>query len=158
MIATWVTGFALSRGVLAIDLFLTVSLLLTTRFVMRALHHFRSVQDKNAQRAVIYGADAGGVRVIRELLEHPLHQIRPVGFIDDNPRNLHKTVRGYPVFGTSEDLETIIKEEEVDAVIVEPESIQAEVLVRMKAVCKDADVRMQRLRVELTEVEFSARR
>lgn len=156
MIATWVPGFAFSRGVLAIDLFLTVSLLLASRFVMRSLHHFHAAGDNNAHRAVIYGADAGGVRVIRELLDNPLHQIKPVGFIDDNPRKLYKTVRGYPVLGASGDLAKIIKAEEVKVVIVESDSIPSDVLTRMKAVCKDSDVRMHRLHVELAKVELAA--
>jgi FlaA1/EpsC-like NDP-sugar epimerase len=41
-----------------------------------------------------------------------------VGFIDDNPRKYRKRVMGYPVLGRREDLEKIIKKNNIQQIII----------------------------------------
>lgn len=152
VISIWVPGFVLNRGVLAIDLFLTVSLVLTSRFTLHSLEHFRVKTDTKARRAVIYGADAGGARAVQELLDNSSYRIIPVGFIDDNPNKQRKTMRGYPVLGASEQLREIIGEENVDMIIIGTDHVPTEVLARMKAASSQSGVRIHRLRTQLIEV------
>ena len=58
---------------------------------------------------LIYGADVRGVAAVRELFQNSAAGLKPIGFIDDDPRERGKLVSGLPVFGTERELEGIIR-------------------------------------------------
>src|SRR3954447_25558218 len=60
---------------------------------------------RNARRVLIVGAGDGGRLLLRELLRNPDLGLRPVGFVDDDPRKRGMRVdRGLAVLGTTQDL------------------------------------------------------
>src|SRR5439155_26273767 len=69
-------------------------------------------------KVLIYGAGAGGELIVRELLNnHALERV-PVGFVDDDRRKHATRIRGLPVFGGCEQLETLVREHGIAEVIV----------------------------------------
>jgi FlaA1/EpsC-like NDP-sugar epimerase len=58
---------------------------------------FRVISDAlqrrrhNGRRIVVYGAGDGGAMAVRELLSNPDHDVRMVGFIDDDPQEAART-------------------------------------------------------------------
>ncbi len=60
-----------------------------------------------ARSVLIVGAGDGGRLLLREILRNPDLNMRPVGFVDDDPRKQGVRIdRGLDVLGTTEDLRT----------------------------------------------------
>lgn len=69
--------------------------------------------DASRQRVIIYGGGAAGIQLAGALDQMP--NVRPVGFVDDNPTLNGTVIRGLPVWG-AEKLESLIKRKNVDVV------------------------------------------
>jgi exopolysaccharide biosynthesis polyprenyl glycosylphosphotransferase len=68
---------------------------------------------------LIMGAGLVGAQVARRLEGHPEYGLRPVGFLDENPRSIAEVGgRDMPVLGTLEDLDQIVAETRVENLIV----------------------------------------
>jgi len=60
--------------------------------------------ESSARALLIVGAGDAGEKVLREILEHPSIDIKPVGFLDDDPVKEGKAIHGIPVLGTLDDI------------------------------------------------------
>ena len=71
-----------------------------SRFVVRAAatsaRRAASAPRKDARSVLIVGAGDGGRLVLREILRNPDLGLRPVGFVDDDPRKRGMRVDGVP--------------------------------------------------------------
>ena len=70
------------------------------------------------QNTLIVGADDVGVLIARKLLHHPEYGLNLVGFVDAAPTVLPRAVEGLPFLGTTSELPTIIRDRDVERVIV----------------------------------------
>ena len=98
---------------------------------------------------LIYGADVRGVAAVRELFQNSAAGLKPIGFIDDDPKARGKLVSGLPVFGAGRELEGIIRKNGAQGLLVATEAIPAERLERAAQICKQAGARMFRLNVKV---------
>ena len=98
---------------------------------------------------LIYGADVRGVAAVRELFQNSAAGLKPIGFIDDDPRERGKLVSGLPVFGTERELEGIIHMRGAQGLLVATETIPPDRLERAAQTCKQAGARMFRLNVRV---------
>ena len=73
---------------------------------------------KPPTKVLIVGAGETGIGVLRELRNHPEKGYVPIGFIDDAPRKVGRTVAGLEVLGTTRDLTYITRKREVDEVVI----------------------------------------
>ena len=73
---------------------------------------------KPPTNVLIVGAGETGIGVLRELRNHPEKGYVPIGFIDDAPRKLGRTVAGLEVLGTTRDLTYIARKREIDEVVI----------------------------------------
>ena len=73
---------------------------------------------KPPTRVLIVGAGETGIGVLRELRNHPEKGYVPLGFIDDAPRKVGRTVAGLEVLGTTRDLTYIARKREIDEVVI----------------------------------------
>ena len=69
-------------------------------------------------RVLIVGAGETGIGVLREIRNHPEKGYVPVGFIDDAPRKVGRTVAGIEVLGTTRDLTYITHKRAIDEVVI----------------------------------------
>ena len=94
---------------------LVVFALVAAAFVCGSRASYRLLQDQAwkastaGQPVLIYGAGNAGIAALRELQRNPERGMRPVGFLDDDPRLQGKTVSGFPVVGSYESLETSLR-------------------------------------------------
>ncbi len=59
---------------------------------------------KGAREVLIIGGGDGGRLVVRELMRNPQLRLRPIGFLDDDPRKLGiKDEHGLKVLGNTSD-------------------------------------------------------
>jgi FlaA1/EpsC-like NDP-sugar epimerase len=99
------TPVTLPGSVIALFLLLALAFLIGARFLVHLVvegrvRSFRAA--KGARDALIVGGGDGGRLVVRELIRNPQLRLRPVGFVDDDPRKLGmKDEHGLKVVGTS---------------------------------------------------------
>ena len=77
----------------------------------------RSIQ-KPPTKVLIVGAGETGIGVLRALRNHPEKGYVPVGFIDDAPHKVGRSVAGLEVLGTTPDLTYIARKREIDEVVI----------------------------------------
>jgi FlaA1/EpsC-like NDP-sugar epimerase len=114
----------LPASVVALYLLLTLALLLGARFLVHLVvegrvRSFRTA--KGARSVLIVGGGQGGRLVARELVRNPQLRLRPVGFVDDDPRKRGiKDEHGLKVLGSTstDELARVLDEVEPDEVII----------------------------------------
>ena len=98
---------------------------------------------KGARDVLIVGGGDGGRLVVRELIRNPQLRLRPVGFVDDDPRKLGiKDEHGLKVLGTtsSEDLARVLDEVEPDEVVIAIPSAPGTLRARVVTACRERGI------------------
>jgi FlaA1/EpsC-like NDP-sugar epimerase len=132
----------LPASVVALFFLLALALLLGARFIVHTVvegrvRTFRAA--KGARSVLIVGGGQGGRLVARELVRNPQLRLRPVGFIDDDPRKRGiKDEHGLKVLGSTsdEDLARVLDEVEPDEVIIAIPSAPGTLRARVVAACR----------------------
>jgi FlaA1/EpsC-like NDP-sugar epimerase len=132
---------ALPASVIMLFFLLTLALLVGARFAVQLITEgrIRSIRvGKGAREVLVVGGGEGGRLVVRELLRNPQLGLRPVGFLDDDPRKLGiKDEHGLKVLGTTTtDLERVLDEVEPDEVVIAIPSAPGELRGRVVAACR----------------------
>ena len=115
-----------------------------SRFVVhmlyeRPLRGFRARRD--ARSVLIVGAGDGGRLLLREILRNPDLNLRPVGFVDDDPRKEHARVdRGLEVLGTTDQLGHVLDDVEPDEVLIAIPSAPGMMRAKVVAACRERGV------------------
>ena len=125
---------------------MTLVFLLGLRFVVHLgvegrVRSFRV--SKGAREVLVVGGGDGGRLVVRELARNPQLRLRPVGFVDDDPRKRGiKDEYGLKVLGTtsSEDLARILDEVEPDEVVIAIPSAPGTVRARVVTACRERGI------------------
>jgi UDP-GlcNAc:undecaprenyl-phosphate GlcNAc-1-phosphate transferase len=139
-----------------IDFLLLEIVVLGTRSAYRILHYVNQRELANKGDAVlIYGAGHRGQSVVRELLHDTTLKLRPVGFIDDEPRLRNRTIDRVPVLGAGNDLASLLEKQSVRALIVSSHKIKGNHLYEVIRICRERQISVLRssLRMETVEVE-----
>ena len=114
----------LPASVIALFFLLALTLLIGARFFVHLVVEGRVRSFRvayGARDVLIVGGGEGGRLVARELVRNPQLRMRPVGFVDDDPRKQGmKDEYGLKVLGTTaeEDLERMLDEVEPDEVVI----------------------------------------
>jgi len=100
-------------------------LLIVSRFLM-FLTRMKGItrSDANSENVLIYGAGESGVLLVKESRINPNFPYRIVGFLDDNPNKKGGKVYGLKVLGGLEDVEKIIKKNDVSKIIISMPSVE----------------------------------
>jgi FlaA1/EpsC-like NDP-sugar epimerase len=104
----------------------------------RPLNGFRSRRD--ARSVLIVGAGDGGRLLLRELQRNPDLRLRPVGFIDDDPRKLGVRIDRVDVLGTTEELGQVLEDVEPDEVLIAIPSAPGTLRARVVRACRSRGV------------------
>jgi len=112
------------RGVVIIDAMLLVSALGGLRLLRRALPAI--IRSSEGRRVLIIGAGDAGEMIVREMRKGGGY--RPVGFIDDDPSKLGRTIHGVKVLGPRSQLPRVIAATKaVEALVAIPSASPATV-------------------------------
>ncbi|MFZ0044088.1 MAG: nucleoside-diphosphate sugar epimerase/dehydratase [Solirubrobacteraceae bacterium] len=132
----------LPASVISLFFLLSLALLVGARFVVQLIveGRIRSIRGgKGGRDVLIVGGGEGGRLVVRELMRNPALGLRPVGFLDDDPRKLGiKDEHGLKVLGTTSavDLERVLDEAEPDEVVIAIPSAPGTLRARVVAACR----------------------
>jgi UDP-GlcNAc:undecaprenyl-phosphate GlcNAc-1-phosphate transferase len=110
------------------------------RSVHRVLDYSHQQGAAHEGTALIYGAGRGGQLVLRELMQNAMLGMRPIGFIDDDPKLRNRTVSGISVLGTSQDVPAILDSHLVTRMLVSSKTIEGERLREVIQACKERGV------------------
>jgi UDP-GlcNAc:undecaprenyl-phosphate GlcNAc-1-phosphate transferase len=107
-----------SRAVFIIYWGIMVILVSLSRLSFRLLDE--SIRNGNPQGrpTLIYGAGIGGQMMLREIETNRDLDLHIVGFVDDNIRLRGRKVKGYSIMGRGEDLERLIRENDIKDLII----------------------------------------
>jgi FlaA1/EpsC-like NDP-sugar epimerase len=136
------------RGVMALDLLLTLALVGGARFLVRAVVE-RPLRQPLVQRAstevLIVGAGNGGQQVAVELRRNPELSSAVIGFVDDDPRKRGMLIAGYRVHGTTDDLPRILDDTKPDEVVIAIPSAPGALRLKVVTACRERDIPVRTL-------------
>jgi len=103
------------------------------------------INQKNNQgkNTLIIGAGDGGAMVARELLNNSSLNLTPVGFIDDSRFKQNLTVYDVPVLGRRRDIPTIVKEYQVEEIIIAIPSASGRIIREIMDICRQTQARVR---------------
>ena len=119
------------------------------RASFRVISEFVAHRKRTGERVVVYSATDGGDIAVREMLSVPGGRYRIVGFLDDDKLAHSSRFHGYRVLGGLELLPGLIERREIDVVVVGRRAISVDVLQAIEAMCRDGEVELIWLRVDL---------
>ena len=133
------TGFP--RAVLIIDWLLSILLIGGVRFAIRLISDnistiSSSTKSKTPKNTLIIGAGDAGALVVRELQKNPDLNLKPIGFLDDNPNKMKQQIHGVQVIGTLADIGKILEHRKVDEVVIAIPSSGGKVIRMIADVCR----------------------
>ncbi len=100
----------------------------------------RARRSGDSVATLIIGAGKVGHMAAKRLLEHPELGLRPIGFLDKEPRRDDSAISHLPVLGASWDFEQVVREYGVGQVIMTFSTAPNDVLLRMLKRCEDLGV------------------
>jgi FlaA1/EpsC-like NDP-sugar epimerase len=103
---------------------------------------------KGARDVLVVGGGDGGRLLVRELVRNPMLRLRPVGFLDDDPRKRGmKDEHGLKVLGTTseEDLARVLDAAEPDEVLIAIPSAPGTLRARVVRACRDRGIPVRTL-------------
>ncbi len=136
----------LPLGVIALYFLLSLALLVGARFMVQLVTDGRVrslTAGKGARNVLIVGGGAGGRLVVRELMRNPGLDLRPVGFLDDDPRKVGiKDEHGLKVLGTTlePDLSRVLDEVEPEEVVIAIPSAPGTLRARVVTACRQRGI------------------
>jgi len=113
---------------------LALMLINGARLSYRVLSSWTERVSHRGAPVLIYGAGVGGVMALRELMSNQEQGMKPVGFIDDDPRKRGRYVQGFRVYGSLE-VAPLLASGKANGVIVASEKLERNRVLEMREIC-----------------------
>jgi FlaA1/EpsC-like NDP-sugar epimerase len=114
----WRRPLRLSPGFYAVDTAVLLGALFAMHFGFRVFQAQRAMARRGGKRAVILGAGYAGATVTRNLALDGTSRVIPVAILDDDPIKHGADICGVPVVGGLDQLKRIVREKEVDEILM----------------------------------------
>jgi UDP-GlcNAc:undecaprenyl-phosphate GlcNAc-1-phosphate transferase len=145
-----------SKGIFIIDWLLTNAYLLGTRGSFRFFLDAMKRKSLTGDTILIYGAGRGGEIILREIINNRQLNIRPVGFIDDDPLKKDKKLQGYPILGSFSELKTHLIKNPVNGLLISFRHNDPAKLDAVKKICKKENLFLKQFSIFLEDVELES--
>lgn len=131
------------RSIYFIDAFLSIFMLSGVRISRRLFYEYKSGVEmkEHGARTLIYGAGATGQGLLKRLLVDKKLRLYVVGFIDDSPEKVGRSISGFRVFGSGSDLSSLIEHHAIKQVIVGLSNPSNEFLKRLLKICSTRGIK-----------------
>ena len=144
-----------SRAVFILDAILLLLAIIASRMAFRLIRYALPASSASTGRNVlIYGAGDGGEMVMRELKNDPSWELRPVGFIDDDPLKKGKVVHGLTVFDGTDALADLCRQKDISEILVSARSISSDRLKELRRFCDETGVELRRAQLKIEPVDI----
>jgi perosamine synthetase len=141
----WMSG-SFPRSLLVMEGIINLFLLGGFRVVLKMTEHYPGDIDWGKtgitpnRRVLIVGAGYTGVNVSRELLTNPQLGLRPVAFLDDDPKKIGMKIQDLAVSGPLIRLAEVARKERIDEVIVAMPSAPAQTVQNVQSLCQSLPI------------------
>jgi FlaA1/EpsC-like NDP-sugar epimerase len=126
--------------VMAVTWMLHIIMIGGSRFLLRLLNDKESFKNPNEiKRVLIVGAGQGGTMLAKNLQNALEKDIQAVGFVDDNPNKKNLNVMGLQVWGTTKDIEKLVKKNGIDEIIIAIPSLGKRAIQSIYDECSKTD-------------------
>jgi FlaA1/EpsC-like NDP-sugar epimerase len=98
---------------------------------------FSKVTYKNI---LIIGAGAAGEKILREIFDNNQLHYKVVGFIDDDPQKIGRSIHGVTVLGNLGGITSILEKEDVHEILIAIPSAKGDQIRNIVEACKDCNV------------------
>lgn len=120
------------------------------RISFRVYNRFTNILDYKAnashlKRTLIIGAGEAATLVIKEMKNNKNSDYNPIALIDDNEYKVGKSVLGIKVLGTRNDIIKIVKEKNIENIIIAVPSLSEEDKSNILDICKKTECKVQML-------------
>ncbi len=147
----------ISRAVFLTDLFLTFIFVSGIRVFIRLCYekvtqklNFREIYEyllkifkrtsNSVVRTVIIGAGDCGEKIYREIKDNSTISSKVLGFLDDDCDKIGRTIHGVPVIDQIEQLALVVKNLDIEQVIIALPSVKATRMRQIVELCKGCDI------------------
>jgi UDP-N-acetylmuramyl pentapeptide phosphotransferase/UDP-N-acetylglucosamine-1-phosphate transferase len=142
------------RSVLAMEFFLTASLVGAFRFSPRLANNWLLAQNRSLAggriRTLIVGAGSAGDLLLRDLARSAEHSYDVVGFVDDDRRKWGQWIGGRPVLGPIDKLPEIARSRDVEQLLFAIPRMPAARVREILAACAELKLSYKILPVSFT--------
>jgi len=107
-----------SVSVFVIDWLVVSISVAAVRFGFKALRQYVTTRRQGGRRVILYGAGDAGALTLREIHQNMELNLKPIGFIDDDPSKHGMTIEGVPVLGSFNDFARIMFEHQPEGVLI----------------------------------------
>lgn len=136
----------LPRSIFLLDWILLIGLIVASRLVWRVYRESYFVSNScEGPRTLIIGAGEAGSLLLKEIRRHPHTSYNVVGFVDDDAEKRGMKLHGVPVLGTTKNLNSLIRLNEIEDVIISMPSAGTRVIRTIVDSCKDINVTFRTL-------------
>lgn len=145
ILITYALHLNMPRTVYIASWVLNILFIGVSRLFIRIQAEMRHIPDNGQSRVLIIGAGSAGVMVAREIQHHYCDFKKLVGFIDDDLYKQGQLLLGFKVLGNRTDLKQIVKEHNVDEMIIAIPSVGGEQLRQIIQECRKTGCRVKLL-------------
>ncbi len=92
------------------------------------------------RRVLIVGAGSSGVNIAKELKNNPYLGLQPVAFLDDDPKKIGMRTQGLRIFGPLIKLADMVREHNVDEVIIAIPSAAEQTMKNLQYMCRNISI------------------
>nr|WP_289037960.1 nucleoside-diphosphate sugar epimerase/dehydratase [uncultured Allobacillus sp.] len=114
-----------------------------SRFAWRVFRDRVLSRVTGKKRTLIIGAGAGGVMVARQLAGSQESELRPVAFVDDDPKKKRVQILNVPVAGKLDDIEKVVEQYRIEHIIFAIPSIPKARANEIYQLCSKTGVKTQ---------------
>ena len=113
------------------------------RILRRAIIFSTAIKNKDFKKVLVIGAGTAGALVVRELDRRLELEKKVVGLIDDDKQKLGTYIDGVRVLGNRHDIKKIVKEKDVEEIIIAIANLEKKILKELINECKDLKVKVK---------------
>lgn len=113
------------------------------RVLRRAIKYSEIEKSGDVKNVLIIGAGSGGALVSSEYKKSPHLGKKVVGFIDDDKQKIGTYVNGVKVLGNRNNIVEVVKDKNIDEIIIAIASIKEDVLKGIIEKCKEVNAKVK---------------
>ena len=152
VIMTFLPEWKVGSRMIMVDMMASSIGLVGMRIGFRAFRSVLGIQQRTGVRVLVYGAGLAGDFSVREMRLNKVHNMNPVGFLDDDPVKHGTRNYGLKVWGGIDELETAIRESRAERMVISSAKIPEDRAREICRACTELGIPCSRMRFSFTEI------